>query len=103
MQGEEDSADVSKRYWADVAARCRELGLDSALVVEKFERNGTLMDVYEVAVELPKIVRGLRVAFIDRTAEDYDENIFGENVAVNRGAVGRVFRDEPSAISWLLS
>ncbi len=38
-----------------------------------------------------------------RGSQNYESNRFGEDVAVNRVANGRVFKDEMSAAPWLES
>jgi hypothetical protein len=101
VEGEADSIETSLHYWNAVAEECRRRGRRQLLVVEDFRTPAPLTDVFRVAEQLPGILRGLRVAFIDREADQYAENMFGETVAVNRGAVGRVFRDEAAAIMWL--
>lgn len=101
VSGPQDTVTISLRYWNEIAEECRRRGLGRLLVVEHFQTCVSIAEVYDVAQRLPAIVRGLRVAFVDENAEEYDANTFGENVAVNRGAIGRVFRDEASAREWL--
>jgi hypothetical protein len=96
-----DSAEISLAYWKDVAAECRARGHSRLLVTEHFETPPSLGEVFAVASQLPEIVRGLIVAFVDEVLADYANNQFGEDVAVNRGATGRVFRDVESASAWL--
>ena len=38
-----------------------------------------------------------------RGSQNYESNRFGEDVAVNRGANGRVFKNKISAAQWLES
>lgn len=103
VTGERDSLQVSLAYWTAVAAECRARGKTRVLVIETFKEKGPLVDVYHVAAELPRITRGIRVAFVDRDLGDAEENMFAETVAVNRGANGRLFGDEAAAIAWLES
>jgi hypothetical protein len=73
------------------------------LVIENFDVSSELMDVYAVAEQLPAIVRGLKVAFVDERLDEMSQNQFAEDVAVNRGMFGRVFADVDVAEQWLLS
>ena len=101
VKGGVDTADISRRYWATIGEYCRSRGIQRVLVVESFETASSLVDVYLVASEIPRLMKGIRIAFVDEASEDYEENIFGETVAINRGATGRVFRTEEEAIIWL--
>lgn len=101
VKGGIDNADVSRRYWSVLSDFCRTHGVHRVLVVESFETPSSLVDVYLVASEIPRLMKGVRIAFVDEAAEHYEENVFGETVAINRGATGRVFRSEEEAITWL--
>jgi hypothetical protein len=103
VRGREDSVSTSLAYWQQIAAEARSRNAAKILVIENFERSIPLMDVYEVAAALPEIVYGLKVAFVDERLDDFEANKFAEDVAVNRGAFGRVFAHENTAIAWLKS
>lgn len=101
VSGPHDSVEISLAYWREVARECRRLGFSRLLVVENLGRVGPAVEYYLVACELPAIVKGLRVAFVDAVAEELDSNRLGENIAVNRGADIRLFHDEEPAVAWL--
>ena len=101
VTGAVDTVLTSLSYWNEIAAECRGRGMTRLLVIENFGTSAPLGDVFQVAEKLPAIVRGLRVAFVDRRLEDYSENQFGELVAVNRGVIGKLFADESEAVRWL--
>jgi hypothetical protein len=103
ISGDTDSAATSIAYWNEIAAECRKRGHKRMLVVEHFRKEAPLGDVFVVASKIPEIVRGLTVAFVDEVLAEYENNRFAENVAVNRGGSGRVFKDEASAVEWLQS
>lgn len=103
VKGDADTADISMRYWTMISEYCNRNDRRRVLVVESFSKPSSLADVYTVAAELPRLMRGIRVAFIDEHAEHFEQNVFGETVAVNRGGSGRVFRDESAAEEWLRS
>jgi hypothetical protein len=101
VAGPRDSVAISLQYWNEIALECRSRGHQRMLVVEDFENSVSISDVFEVAAQLPAIIRGMRVAFVDERIGHMEENTFGEDVAVNRGALGRVFVDTGSADAWL--
>lgn len=102
VSGERDSIANSLSYWRAISDEARLRGFTRVLVVEAFVTPSTLMDVYVVAEQIPTLIRGLVVAFVDERFEQFEENKFGEDVAVNRGAVGKVFARIEPAIEWLL-
>lgn len=101
VTGRLDTVATSLRYWAEVAAECRRRGHRRMLVIEDFPTIASTTDVFLVAERLPTIIRGLKVAFVDERLAELATNKFGEDVAVNRGAQGRVFADAASADEWL--
>lgn len=101
VSGPLDTVATSLAYWHAVADECRRRGHTRLLMVEDFQTSAPLPDVFQVAEKLPAIVRGIQVAFVDKRIDEFEANKFGEDVAVNRGAHGRVFADEASAIAWL--
>ncbi len=101
VSGTRDTVEISLRYWGAAADECRRRGMNRMLVVEDFQTSAPIADVFEVAKRLPEIVRGIRVAFVNERLAELDANKFGEDVAVNRGASGRVFADFKSADAWL--
>ena len=101
VSGERDTAATSLRYWNEIGAECRRADHRYVLVVENFRTSAPLADVFKVAEQLPAIVRGITVAFVDERVDDAEANKFAEDVAVNRGAFGRVFSDEARADEWL--
>lgn len=103
ISGAYDSVAASLAYWRDVAAEARSRGFRRVLIVEGFQTPLSLLDVYHVSEQIPALIRGLVVAFVDLRSEQFDDNKFGEDVAVNRGALGKVFATEEEAVEWLLA
>lgn len=101
VRGSKDSVATSLAYWKEIADECRRAGTQRVLVVERFDTAVPLTEVFEVAEQLPSIVHGLTVAFVDEELSELGVNTFGEVVAVNRGAVGKVFPNEADAEEWL--
>jgi hypothetical protein len=101
VSGGHDSMAISLAYWREIADAARRRGAQRVLVVENFQTQVPLLDVFQVAEQIPLIIEGLTVAFVDERFEHFEENRFAEDVAVNRGAVGKVFATEEAAILWL--
>lgn len=101
VSGPLDTVATSLAYWNDIAEDCRRRKVARVLVVEDFVTPAPLTDTFRVAEQLPSIMRGIRVAFVDTRLEHYTANKFGEDVAVNRGLDGMVFIDEDSATRWI--
>jgi hypothetical protein len=103
VTGDQDSYEVSRSYWLEVAEECRKTGYKKVLIDEDIENMVSIAEVYKLASELPQMgFQGVRVAFYDRFADHADLNQFGELVATNRGLLARVFNDPQKAEDWLL-
>jgi hypothetical protein len=103
VSGPRDSVELSLLYWKEAAATCRRLGFDRLLVIEALGAPTDILEYYEVALRLPDILRGIKVALVDMDPGEYELNRFGEDVAVNRGAIVRLFLHEDEAVAWLLN
>jgi hypothetical protein len=104
VEGEEDSYEISRAYWQDIADECREKKYKKALVVEDLVESGTIAEAYQLCSEMPQMgYIGIKVAFVDRYSEQSEENQFGELVAVNRGINVKIFTDTDDAEKWLLA
>lgn len=74
------------------------------LVEENFPNQLSTIEIHKLMTAVAKILpRSIRVAFIDQMADHNDLNLFAETVAVNRGAIGRVFASVSEATEWLES
>ncbi|HYM61129.1 MAG TPA: hypothetical protein VEZ11_09580 [Thermoanaerobaculia bacterium] len=108
VSGASDSIEISLAYWREVAAECRRLGYSKLLVCENLgetapSMHDTSLEYYLVGCEVPAMIMGLRVAFVDAATEESRWNRLGENVAYSRGADARMFLTEEDAIAWLTS
>lgn len=104
VQGEEDSYEISRAYWQEIADECKENRFKKTLIVEDIVENGTIAEAYQLCSEFPQMgFIGIKVAFVDRYSEQNEENLFGELVAVNRGVNAKIFTDTDTAEKWLLA
>ena len=104
VTGEEDSYEISKQFWLEIAAECKKSDVKKVLIEEDIIENVSMSDMYRFASEIPQLgFTGIRVAFVDVQLDQQDLNKFGETVATNRGLLSRVFTNAAEAEKWLLS
>jgi hypothetical protein len=104
VTGEQDSYEISKQYWQEIAAECKKSDCKKVLIEEDITENVSMAEMYQFASEIPQLgFFGIRVAFVDRQSQQHQLNQFGETVATNRGLFSRVFNDAGEAEKWLLS
>lgn len=98
-----DSQDVSLAFWKEAVESCLKLNHEKLLVEEDLEGAVSIVDAYEIVSAVMKIpgASSLKIALVDRHPSD--ENAFGETVAQNRGATGRLFSTVEDAEEWLRS
>ena len=103
VEGEQDSYDISRAYWQEIADEAARLGANRVLIDENIVESASLVDTYQLASEIPSMgFSTTRIAFVDRYLDQQEINSFGELVAVNRGLIAKVFNDTASAEEWLL-
>ena len=104
LQGAVEELENSLVVFSSIAQQCKERGFNKLLIEEDLGTNLPFVDMYNFASQVPELgFRGIKVAVADRHIEQFDDNVFGETVAVNRGSLVRVFRDSDEAEKWLLS
>lgn len=104
VEGEHDSYEISRSFWDRVSEQARTSGALRIMVDENIAESVPLADVFKLASEIPEMAFGqARIAFVDRYLEQHEINAFGELVAQNRGANGKLFNEVGAAEKWLLS
>jgi hypothetical protein len=104
VEGEDDSYEISRQYWQEIADECKARKFKKVLIVEDIVESGTIAEAYQLCSEFPQMgYLKIKVAFVDRHAEQNEENQFGELVAVNRGVNVKLFTDIDEAEKWLLA
>jgi len=105
VKGDADSYDISHAYWSDIAAECAKLGVEKLLVDEDLaEPMQSMSEVFQGASERSFMgLSGLKIAFVDRHADQHEQNLFGELVATNRGLFCKVFGSLEDGEAWLTS
>lgn len=96
----EDALDV----WLQVVAACRKTGLTRILSVWNVPGKLPTMAGYDLTND--PLSRGwdhqYRLAVVHLHEERFQDALFAETVAVNRGFQIKIFRDEQSAMGWLM-
>jgi hypothetical protein len=77
--------------------------LSKLLVVENIRNNpGSVMEMYSIVNAAVRLgFKGKTIAFVDLVEEHYRANSFGENLAVNLGVNGKLFKTVEEAENWL--
>jgi hypothetical protein len=102
VEGEQDSYEISRAYWQEIADEAARLSALRVLIDENIPVAVSLTDVFHLAAQIPEMGFGAaRIAFVDRYVEQNAINKFGELVAVNRGVNGRIFNDLGLAEKYL--
>jgi hypothetical protein len=102
VEGTEDSYEISRSFWMEIAAETRRLRASKVLIDENIEQNASLTDVFRLASELPQMGFGRSVvAFVDRYLDQQEVNEFGATVANNRGFHGGIFNNVEEAERFL--
>ena len=104
VSGEWDSLVISKEYFHRVIEEAYKRESKKLLIEENFPNQLSLTEIYTLTVAISKMLKTpLKIAFVDRMAEQNQLNMFGETVAVNRGVYGKVFSHIREAEEWLKS
>ena len=103
VEGEHDSYSISHAYWSEISLECERVKASRVMVEENLTESGSVVEMYQIASEIPGMFSGVAIAFVDRHADQAELNEFGELVAVNRGVTGKFFVDAEDAKEWLLS
>lgn len=104
VTGEHDSYEISHKYWLEIAEKCRQENFKKLLIEEDIPETVSIADGYKLASEISQMgFTGVRIAFVDRYADQSELNEFTELVAVNRGLYTKVFNNFTEGEKWLLS
>ncbi|HEX5693981.1 MAG TPA: hypothetical protein VFY00_05100 [Arenimonas sp.] len=102
VSGPRDSQDISKAYWSAIAQECQRRKTRKLMVVENlgdYEGERDLAETVDFLFEIG--MDKLQVAFVVARIELLAQMEHGEILALERGAMGRVFGSVSVAESWL--
>ena len=104
VKGQDDSYEISKQYWQDIARELKTTVYTKLLVDEDIVEAASMGDVFQLVSELIGMgFAGTKIAFCDRQIDHADLNDFGILVASNRGLDAAAFNDIDQAAVWLLA
>lgn len=104
VEGDQDTYEISRQYWQEIADECNASGCTHLLVYEDIPEAVSPADVYHLVIDLASMgLIGVKVAFVDKYTEQQELNEFGVLVGTNRGMNAKAFNDLDEARSWLLS
>lgn len=105
VQGDADSYEISNAYWQEVSAELAKHKMQKLLLDEDLSQPmDSMSDIFKGASERSFMgLSGVKIAFVDRHADQHEQNLFGELVATNRGLYCKVFSDFEEGESWLVS
>jgi hypothetical protein len=103
LSADREGFEVEMTAVTELAAICRSRGASKLLVEHSIPSRLSTLEVYTIAVQLPKLYHGIVVAFVIHKAQIPDDPQFLEVVANNRGGRGRLFASAREAETWLIS
>ncbi len=103
VSGGVNNIEISVAYFSDIIKECKARQARRVLIIEDIKQKPSIIDIYTIVTRWSEIGQGMAGAFVDLHPEHRQNNMFGEHVAVNRGLLGKVFFDIPSAEAWLES
>ena len=95
------SVDIKLAYFAEIARECRTRGLRKLMVVESLPGNISFGDMARLAAEVAPLLKGLICTYVDTVPGRHEVNRLGEDISIDAGAVGRMFRTEAEAEKWI--
>ncbi|MEP6787327.1 MAG: hypothetical protein ABJB40_02770 [Acidobacteriota bacterium] len=102
VHGERYGYDVLAHFLKEIADECKKRGFDQVLIEENISATASEEDVFRIASTLPELgFADIRMAYIDRFAEQKDINEFGQEVAEKQGVDVKIFSNMEDADRWL--
>lgn len=88
--------------FVQILPECRRLGYSKLLIEHISGGQLNTTDAFEAATGIVDLdVTGIKIAYVDHHPNHLESLQFGELVAINRGAFGKVFSNLDQAIEWL--
>ena len=102
VHGDQYGYEVLSGFLKDIADECKRRNFRQVLIEENISATASKEDVYRVASELPELgFAGIRMAYVDRFADQKEITEFGHDVAVDTGIDVRIFATQAEADAWL--
>jgi len=97
----QQSYDDAHRFWKDLLEDGDLRDQQRFIVVGVPEKTLNQAEVRMLCLEIARMGKGKTIAYVDPNRADYDTNMYGEEVAVNRGMNTQIFTSEDEAVAWL--
>ena len=102
VHSEQYGYDVLAGFLSEIAAECKRRGFSQVVIEENISATASDDDVVRIASELPELgFSNIRMAYIDRFADQQEMNEMGKEVALDHGIDVRIFANQRDAESWL--
>lgn len=85
-----------------IAARCKELESTRLLIYRDITQVVAIGPMFQVAMQLPAELPGVRTAFVNPHSSNRKNLEFGRDLIAKTGAAIGLFNEEAAAIEWLL-
>lgn len=102
VSGLKTTPQIAMSYWTEVINKCDELGISKVLMEHNFVETISMPEVVEIIGPISDLLRGRKIAFIDRFAHD-DVSELGKKMARSRDVMVQIFDDRARAEKWLLA
>lgn len=104
VHGDQYGYEILARFLREIADECRERNVRQVVIEENISATASEEDVFRIASELPQLgFSDIRMAYIDRFAEQMELNEYGRKVAEDSGVDVKIFSSLEEADKWLSS
>lgn len=104
VHGDQYGYEILARFLREIADECRERNVRQVVIEENISATASEEDVFRIASELSQLgFSDIRMAYIDRFAEQMELNEYGRKVAEDSGVDVKIFSSLEEADKWLSS
>jgi hypothetical protein len=93
---------TAERSLMEIAAKVKETGAKRLLIYRDITQVIEIAAMFQVAMQLPKALPGVRTAFVNPHSSNRNNLEFGRDMIAKAGGEIGLFSDEASAVEWLL-
>lgn len=104
VHGDQYGYEILAGFLREIADECRERNVRQVVIEENISATASEEDVFRIASELSQLgFSDIRMAYIDRFAEQMELNEYGRKVAEDSGVDVKIFSSLEEADKWLSS
>ena len=102
VHSEQYGYDVLSGFLREISDECRKRGFHQVVIEENISATASDEVVVRIASELPQLgFSNIRMAYIDRFADQQNMNEMGKEIALDHGIDVRIFANQLDAEKWL--